>query len=117
MANTSDSFVSIIVFIVLFSQRQYDTERKKSVSKRATGKLKKLESNLKELQQQLNGVQEMMNTLFASVFIHRYRDTCSDIRSICIQELGVWMREHYKLFLSDNYLKYIGWTLSDKVKK
>ena len=27
------------------------------------------------------------------------------------------MREHYKMFLSDNYLKYIGWTLSDKVNK
>ena len=25
------------------------------------------------------------------------------------------MKEHHKLFLADIYLKYIGWTLSDKV--
>lgn len=57
----------------------------------------------------------MMNTLFSSVFVHRYRDTCPDIRAICIAELGVWMKEYSTQFLADNYLKYIGWTLSDKV--
>ena len=57
----------------------------------------------------------MMNTLFSSVFVHRYRDTRPEIRSICIAELGVWMKDYHTQFLADNYLKYIGWTLSDKV--
>ncbi len=85
------------------------------MGRRATGKLEKLESKLQESQQQLTELQDMMNTIFSSVFVHRYRDICSDIRSLCIQELGIWMKEYNKVFLSDVYLKYIGWTMSDKV--
>lgn len=58
----------------------------------------------------------MINSLFTSVFVHRYRDTRPELRSICIAELGVWMKEYSSQFLSNNfYIKYIGWTLSDKV--
>jgi hypothetical protein len=38
-----------------------------------------------------------------------------DIRSICVTEIGNWMRVYPALFLEDSYLKYIGWTLYDKV--
>ena len=57
-----------------------------------------------------------MNNLFTSVFIRRYRDTRPEVRAICIAEIGVWMLKCSSRFLSDNYLKYIGWTLSDKVR-
>ena len=56
-----------------------------------------------------------MSTVFSSVFVHRYRDTRPEIRSLCIAELGVWMKEYSVHFLDDQYLKYIGWTLYDKV--
>ncbi|CAF4734932.1 unnamed protein product, partial [Rotaria sp. Silwood2] len=51
------------------------------------------------------------------VFIHRYRDVVPDIRCLCVSELGEWMKNYPMVFLDDIYLKYIGWTLYDKVIK
>lgn len=47
--------------------------------------------------------------------MHRYRDVDSDIRMACIHSLGVWILSYPSLFLQDLYLKYLGWTLNDKV--
>ena len=57
----------------------------------------------------------MTQFMFRSVFAHRYRDSVSDIRTICITELGNWIRVYPALFLDDSYLKYIGWSLSDRL--
>ena len=43
------------------------------------------------------------------------RDTQPEIRSICMAEIGVWMKKYPNMFLDDSYLKYVGWTLYDKV--
>lgn len=48
--------------------------------------------------------------------MHRYRDIEPDIRMSCIQSLGVWIQSYQSLFLQDLYLKYLGWTLNDKVR-
>lgn len=32
-------------------------------------------------------------------------------------EIGVWMKKYPNMFLDDSYLKYVGWTLYDKVFK
>ncbi|KAI4493092.1 hypothetical protein M0802_009642 [Mischocyttarus mexicanus] len=45
----------------------------------------------------------------------QYRDTLPEIRAICMAEIGVWMKKFHQNFLDDSYLKYIGWTLHDKV--
>lgn len=42
-------------------------------------------------------------------------DTLPDIRAICMAEIGVWMENYPQNFLDDSYLKYIGWTLHDKI--
>jgi hypothetical protein len=44
-----------------------------------------------------------------------FRDTLPEIRAICMQEIGLWMKKFHQNFLDDSYLKYIGWTLHDKV--
>lgn len=49
------------------------------------------------------------------VFLYCFRDTHPEIRSICTTEIGVWMRRYPNMFLDDSYLKYVGWTLHDKV--
>ena len=38
-----------------------------------------------------------------------------EIRSICMYEIGQWMKKYHTNFLDDTYLKYIGWTIHDKV--
>lgn len=44
-----------------------------------------------------------------------FRDSQAEIRTICMQEIGVWMRRYPAMFLDDSYLKYVGWTLYDRI--
>ncbi|OAF70234.1 Cohesin subunit SA-3 [Intoshia linei] len=55
-----------------------------------------------------------INCIFQGVFVNRYRDSVSDIRSICIAEMERWMEYDRSEYLQDSYLKYIGWLLFDK---
>ncbi|XP_063033282.1 putative STAG3-like protein 2 [Melospiza melodia melodia] len=55
-----------------------------------------------------------MNTIFKGIFVHRYRDVAPEIRGICMEELGVWVRKLPSSFLSGSHLKYLGWTLHDE---
>ena len=48
-------------------------------------------------------------------FLSVPRDVLPEIRAICIEEIGSWMQSYSTSFLTDSYLKYIGWTLHDKV--
>nr|BAM18568.1 stromalin [Papilio xuthus] len=50
-----------------------------------------------------------------SLSINVTRDTLPDIRAITMAEIGIWMEKFPAHFLDDLYLKYIGWTLHDKV--
>ena len=52
---------------------------------------------------------------FTNFLITFFRDTLPEIRSICMYEIGQWMRKYHTNFLDDTYLKYIGWTIHDKV--
>jgi hypothetical protein len=47
--------------------------------------------------------------------MHKYRDVDPEIRQACISAMGSWIVSYPSLFLQDLYLKYIGWTLNDKV--
>lgn len=49
-------------------------------------------------------------------FVSVPRDVLPEIRAICIEEIGSWMQSYSTSFLTDSYLKYIGWTLHDKVR-
>ncbi|KAF1550998.1 Cohesin subunit SA-3, partial [Eudyptula minor] len=70
-----------------------------------------------QLQEQQEEIENMMNAVFKGVFVHRYRDVVPEIRAICMEELGTWMRSYAASFLTDGYLKYIGWTLHDKQRE
>lgn len=48
-------------------------------------------------------------------FVFSSSDAIAEIRAICIEEIGVWMKMYSDAFLNDSYLKYVGWTLHDRV--
>ncbi|XP_036409818.1 cohesin subunit SA-1a [Megalops cyprinoides] len=96
------------------TQRQYEAERNKMVGKRANEKLELLLQKRKELQENQDEIENMMNSIFKGIFVHRYRDAIAEIRAICIEEIGVWMKMYSDAFLNDSYLKYVGWTLHDR---
>ncbi|XP_055537217.1 cohesin subunit SA-1 [Wyeomyia smithii] len=95
--------------------RQYDAERLKPRDKRAPDRLESLMSKRTELEENMDEIKNMLTYMFKSVFVHRYRDTLPEIRAICMSEIGIWMQKFSQNFLDDSYLKYIGWTLHDKV--
>ncbi|XP_063152835.1 cohesin subunit SA-3 [Candoia aspera] len=96
------------------ARRQYETERAKGPGCWAPGKLEGLLEQHKEFQEKQEELETLMNALFKGVFVHRYRDLIPEIRAICIEEMGQWIQHYTASFLTDGYLKYIGWTLHDK---
>ncbi|KAF2981761.1 hypothetical protein EK904_014103 [Melospiza melodia maxima] len=95
------------------TQRQYEAERNKMIGKRANERLELLLQKRKEAKNQ-DEIENMMNSIFKGIFVHRYRDAIAEIRAVCIEEIGVWMKMYSDAFLNDSYLKYVGWTLHDR---
>ncbi|VDL82190.1 unnamed protein product, partial [Nippostrongylus brasiliensis] len=93
-------------------------EAEKARLKQSSGTNEKLDVLIQkknEIEERTDDVRQMLQYIFKSVFVHRYRDVLPDTRSICITELGNWMFIYPDHFLEDSYLKYIGWSLYDKV--
>ncbi|XP_066903606.1 cohesin subunit SA-2 [Halyomorpha halys] len=108
--------VALVVSVNLDNtQRQYESERQKARDKRASDRLENLLTKRQELEENMDEIKNMLTYMFKSVFVHRYRDTLPEIRAICMAEIGIWMKKFHQNFLDDSYLKYIGWTLHDKV--
>nr|XP_015195780.1 PREDICTED: cohesin subunit SA-3 [Lepisosteus oculatus]XP_015195781.1 PREDICTED: cohesin subunit SA-3 [Lepisosteus oculatus]XP_015195782.1 PREDICTED: cohesin subunit SA-3 [Lepisosteus oculatus]XP_015195783.1 PREDICTED: cohesin subunit SA-3 [Lepisosteus oculatus] len=95
-------------------QRLYEAELGKELQRQAPAKLEELRDKLAELQEQQEEMNSMINSIFKGVFVHRYRDILPEIRALCMEEIGLWMKIHSESFLNDGYLKYLGWTLHDK---
>ncbi|XP_068919377.1 cohesin subunit SA-3 isoform X2 [Petaurus breviceps papuanus] len=99
------------------NQRQYEAECSKGLGHRSPERLESLLEKQKELQEHQEEIEGMMNAIFRGVFVHRYRDVLPEIRAICMEEIGTWMQNYSTSFLTDSYLKYIGWTLHDKQRE
>lgn len=58
----------------------------------------------------------ILKVFLVILFFLLSRDAIAEIRAICIEEIGVWMKMYSDAFLNDSYLKYVGWTLHDRVR-
>ncbi|XP_024142020.1 cohesin subunit SA-2 isoform X1 [Oryzias melastigma] len=96
------------------SQKLYGVQRTKTARQRSTQQLERLQKKITELQEKRAEIESMMDVIFKGIFLKRYRDVLPEIRSICMEELGLWMKLYSSLFLNDSYLKYIGWMMYDK---
>ncbi|TRY66235.1 hypothetical protein DNTS_006072 [Danionella cerebrum] len=96
------------------SQRLYEIERAKMAGKRASQRLDRIQGKITELQDWKFEIENMMDAIFKGVFLKRYRDVIPEIRSICMEELTVWMKSYSSVFLNDSCLKYLGWMMHDK---
>lgn len=57
----------------------------------------------------------MVQKLFDKIFAVRYRDVCETVRAVTTEGISQWCILLPSLYLNDNYLKYLAWSLSDKV--
>lgn len=60
-------------------------------------------------------LEERFQLVFRHLFVNRYRDISEHIRTACIRELGIWIRSLTAKLLAASYIKYIAWSLNDKV--
>lgn len=79
-----------------------------------TTSTQKLKEKLDKMHQQIIDLEYLINGHFAGVFKRRHRDRVGFIRRICVDFLCEWMLNYSSVFVSDHYLKYVGWALSDK---
>uniref|UniRef100_A0A4W3J7U6 Cohesin subunit SA n=1 Tax=Callorhinchus milii TaxID=7868 RepID=A0A4W3J7U6_CALMI len=96
------------------TRRQWEAERNKVTGNRTNQRLEALLHKKEELIEKRDNIENLTNAIFKGIFLHRYRDALPEIRAICIEEIGVWMKSCSGGFLNDSYLKYVGWTLHDK---
>ncbi|CAI5725825.1 unnamed protein product [Hyaloperonospora brassicae] len=73
-----------------------------------------LKDNEALYENRLQQVLKLVNSIFTEVVVHRYRDVMPEIRVVSVQCLGHWITILPDHFLKDNFLKYLGWCLSDK---
>ncbi|KAI0490915.1 hypothetical protein F4859DRAFT_27597 [Xylaria cf. heliscus] len=81
------------------------------------GKNKELIRNTQSALDSFKENRELIDTkvkdLFDIVFVHRYRDIDPKIRAECIEALGTWVCNLPTVYMSPEYLRYLGWLLSD----
>ncbi|KAL5060472.1 hypothetical protein RYX36_032076 [Vicia faba] len=94
------------------TRRQLDAEKKKLTE---GPRIESLNKRFSEMHEKITLLEEMMRKIFTGLFVHRYRDIDPNIRMSCIESLGAWILSYPSLFLQDLYLKYLGWTLNDKI--
>ncbi|GAA5922470.1 hypothetical protein JCM3775_005740 [Rhodotorula graminis] len=95
--------------------RAKEAEEKKSRKDKA--RLRDMERQVKEAHERLETVEAFMDESYTSVFVNRYRDADAVIRSECISSLGAWMKLDPDHWIDGDYLRYIGWVLSDESKE
>lgn len=90
--------------------RQHKAASSGGGSKKAEG----LKNQLDALQRSRQDLEEIVESNFSTVFMNRYRDSNPFIRAENITALSQMTLLRPDLYCSGKYLKYIGWTLSDK---
>jgi cohesin complex subunit SA-1/2 len=58
-------------------------------------------------------IDDKVKDLFDIVFVHRYRDIDAKLRAECIEALGTWICTLPTVYMAPEYLRYLGWLLSD----
>ena len=93
------------------TMRQKEGEQKrKTVNKdRVAG----LQAKVGEGERKRATTESILTDLFDTVYVHRYRDVDPKIRVDCVAALGTWIATAPDIFFGGQYLRYLGWVLSD----
>lgn len=91
--------------------QQVDAEKSRKGKNKE--RLAVIQKNLEEAEQNRQLCQEQITDFFETVFVHRYRDIDAKIRTECVEALGTWIWHLPTFFMEPEYLRYLGWMLSD----
>jgi len=111
--NTLCDVAREIMTSVSSSRKQVESEKKKkSVNQ---GRVDAMQTSVEEGEKKLEMVDEFLKDGVNIVFVHRYRDIDPRIRCECMSALGQWIRNYREYFFEGQFLRYLGWILSDPV--
>ena len=91
--------------------RQLNGEKKSKRSNKA--RLADFQKKITTSEKKNEILLEKIRDFFDTVYVHRYRDVDPRIRIECAEALGTWMTTLPSLFFEGQYLRYMGWMLSD----
>jgi cohesin complex subunit SA-1/2 len=92
-------------------KRQLAAEKKKRSSNKA--RLASVQEELKAEEKKLEIIDALLRDAFDTVYVHRYRDVDEKVRVECVAALGGWIDKYSTMFLEGQYLRYLGWVMSD----
>jgi cohesin complex subunit SA-1/2 len=111
MTSTMSRIASEEIDVAAKVQRQLEGEKKNKRPNKA---------RLADFQQKVNTNEEnkayieaQLKDFFDTVYVHRYRDIDPKIRIECVEALGHWILTLPSVFFEGQYLRYMGWMLSD----
>ncbi|KAK0639022.1 hypothetical protein B0T16DRAFT_235738 [Cercophora newfieldiana] len=97
------------------SKMTQQVETEKSRKGKNKEKMAAIQKNLDEANKSRDICQEQITDFFETVYVHRYRDIEPKIRTECAEALGSWVWDLPTMFMEPEYLRYLGWLLSDVV--
>lgn len=97
--------------LVAATGRQRDAEAKKKSANKE--RVKAIQAKLQETESRKAQTEVWIKETFDGIFVHRYRDVDPKIRVDCAQILGSWIETCPEIFFVGEYLRYLGWVLSD----
>ncbi|KAI0089427.1 hypothetical protein BDY19DRAFT_1070111 [Irpex rosettiformis] len=98
---------------VVSRQKEGERKRKKGKAEPTTAREKELDGKAAEIRERRAKLAEFLKEFVDGVFVHRYRDLDPNIRSECVRAMGLWFSKYPAHFLDGQYLRYVGWVLSD----
>ena len=93
------------------TMRQKESERKKKPVNKE--RVAAIEAKVRDSEKKRELAESWLRDIFDTVFIHRYRDVDPRIRVDCATALGNWITTCPDIFFEGQYLRYLGWVLSD----
>ena len=97
----------------LTQRRLMEAEGAKGKSGRASARFKHLQTSIAGMESTLRSLDELTRTIFDGCLVTRYKDVHASIRRAVILHMDRWIRIDAEKYMRDEYLKYIGWSLSD----
>lgn len=93
------------------TMRQKEGEQKKKTVNK--DRVAALQAKVGEGEKKRAATESVLTDLFDTVYVHRYRDVDPKIRVDCVAALGTWITTAPDIFFGGQYLRYLGWVLSD----
>ncbi len=61
----------------------------------------------------MTAISDLINEIFASILVYRMKDVNEGVRALCAKRLKQCIMADPDRLLKDEYMKHIGWNLSD----